>query len=175
LPLAFSVVGTGKKRSRGGNRMRRIAPLVAVLAASATLPAAAVATGPPETWTSGPFTFMDVDPCTGEEIEVTTAFTNYAHSFELTDPARHHEVFRFRGTISTDAGHSGRIVGVVVDNGAGAFGEEEGQGMATVTITAIAATDDGARFRRREVLHLTVVDGQPAAERESLTLKCLGG
>jgi hypothetical protein len=134
----------------------------------------ALATGPPVVETDS-FSFTDVDPCTGETMLVTFDMTITIHEFELTDPPRHHLTAREDAVITTSSGFVGRGTRMAVDNGAGLFGEEEGQGMFTFVLNDVLRKENGQMMRVHLTTHVTVVGGEIVTLVDKFRFECVKG
>lgn len=145
---------------------------VALLVAVGVIPA--TAKGPPEI-VEGEFSFVDVNPCTDEEHVISVEFVDRVHEFNNEAGNRHHANLHSRVHVNTSDGFSGTVVGQVVDNGAGLFGEEEGQGMFVDRFSGVISNPDtGQRFRVQLRVHITVVKGALVVDRDSFVAACLG-
>lgn len=150
-----------------------IVPAAVVLMVAVSM-APATAKGPPEI-VEGEFSFEDVNPCTGEEHEVTVGFTDRVHEFDNEAGNRHHANVHSVARTTTSDGFSGKVVVQFVDNGAGLFGEEEGKGMLVDRFSGVISNPDtGQRFRVHLNAHITVVDGVLIVDRDTFVAECLG-
>ncbi len=156
--------------------MKRAFVAAAALAVVLVAAGPAAAKGPPVVVTVPPFTFPDVNPCTGVPHDVTIALTLRIHEFELTDPERHHFNIQFYADIATSDGFSGRGTGPDIDNGAGLFGAETGGMFTSIIAAQLRNPTTGQKFRVNGNFHFTDrdADGIPEAFVDHLVLDCLG-
>ncbi len=117
-----------------------------------------------------PDVFDDINPCTGDEVEITQTYTKAV--FHLSEDAHggFHFTGTFSGTIATEDGYSGRFTFWFGGNESSDFSHSVG----TFTFSATLGNGTGQRVVVHELGHVTIVDGDIVVEIENSSLECKG-
>jgi hypothetical protein len=117
-----------------------------------------------------PEVFTDINPCTGDEVEITETYKKAVFHFSEDANGGFHVTGTLIAEIETEDGYSGRSTVWFGENGSG----DASHFVSTFTYSATLGNGSGQRVVVHTTGHITVVDGDIVVEHENFIFECKG-